>query len=150
MLSKQKGFLLKKPIVLVIDGQGGRVGKLLVEQLSQKSDLIDLVCVGTNSIATSTMMKAGAVRGGTGENAVIVNCRSADYIIGPLGIVIADSVMGEITPNMACAVGQSTAHRLLIPLNLCGSVVVGMSSIGIKELVALTVEELDHLLSRGE
>ena len=137
---------MKKPIVLVIDGQGGRIGRLLVEALATRADQLELVCVGTNSIATSTMMKAGAARGGTGENAVIVNCRTADFIIGPLGLVIADSMMGEITPAMACAVGQSTAMRLLIPLNLCGSVIIGTGSFGIKEMIALAVAELERHL----
>jgi hypothetical protein len=137
---------LKKPVVLVIDGQGGRIGRLLVEALATRADQLELVCVGTNSIATSTMMKAGAARGGTGENAVIVNCRTADFIIGPLGLVIADSMMGEITPAMACAVGQSAAMRLLIPLNLCGSVIIGAGSFGIKEMIALAVAELERHL----
>lgn len=137
---------MKKPVVLVIDGQGGRIGRLLVEALATRADQLELVCVGTNSIATSTMMKAGAARGGTGENAVIVNCRTADFIIGPLGLVIADSMMGEITPAMACAVGQSTAMRLLIPLNLCGSVIIGTGSFGIKEMIALAVAELERHL----
>jgi hypothetical protein len=134
-----------------MDGQGGRIGRLLVEELATRSDQLELVCVGTNSIATSTMMKAGAARGGTGENAVIVNCRTADFIIGPLGLVIADSMMGEITPAMACAVGQSAAMRLLIPLNLCGSVIIGTGNFGIKEMIALTVAQLDcHLTNRAE
>lgn len=137
---------MKKPIVLIIDGQGGRIGRLLVEALATRADQLELVCVGTNSIATSTMMKAGAARGGTGENAVIVNCRTADFIIGPLGLVIADSMMGEITPAMACAVGQSAAMRLLIPLNLCGSVIIGAGSFGIKEMIALAVAELERHL----
>lgn len=137
---------MKKPIVLVIDGQGGRIGRLLVEALATRVDQLELVCVGTNSIATSTMMKAGAARGGTGENAVIVNCRTADFIIGPLGLVIADSMMGEITSAMACAVGQSAAMRLLIPLNLCGSVIIGAGSFGIKEMIALAVAELERHL----
>ena len=137
---------MKKPVVLVIDGQGGRIGRLLVEALATRADQLELVCVGTNSIATSTMMKAGAARGGTGENAVIINCRTADFIIGPLGLVIADSMMGEITPAMACAVGQSAAMRLLIPLNLCGSVIIGAGSFGIKEMIALAVAELERHL----
>ena len=137
---------MRKPVVLVIDGQGGRIGRLLVEQLVSRADALDLICVGTNSIATSTMMKAGAARGATGENAVIVNCRTADIIIGPLGLVIADSMLGEITPAMACAVGQSTATRLLIPLNLCSSIIVGINPCGIKEMITLAMAELDRCL----
>lgn len=142
---------MKKPVVLIIDGQGGRLGKLLAEQLSQKSDQIELICVGTNSIATSTMMKAGSARGATGENAVVVNCRNADFIIGPIGIAIADSMLGEITPAMACAVGQSSAVRLLIPFNHCGNVIVGVGTASIKDLIAQTITELErHLGSWSE
>jgi hypothetical protein len=138
---------LKKPVVLIIDGQGGRIGKLLSEQLSQKSDQIELICIGTNSIATSTMMKAGSARGATGENAVVVNCRKADFIIGPIGIAIADSMLGEITPAMACAVGQSNAVRLLIPFNHCGSVIVGVGTASIKDLILQTITELERQLN---
>ena len=137
---------MKKPVVVIIDGQGGRIGKLLAEQLSQKSDQIELICVGTNSIATSTMMKAGSARGATGENAVVVNCRTADFIIGPIGIAIADSMLGEITPAMARAVGQSSAVRLLIPFNHCGSVIIGVGSASIKDLIVQTISELDRQL----
>lgn len=135
---------MKKQIVLVIDGQGGRIGKLLIEQLSARAERYEIVAVGTNSVATSTMMKAGAARGGTGENAVLVNCRCADYIIGPLGIVIADSMMGEISPAMAVAVGQSPAKRLFIPLNLCNSFVAGLAPAAMKDLIALALDELDR------
>ena len=141
---------MKKPVVLVIDGQGGRIGKLLIEQLVTRAAQYEIVAVGTNSIATSAMIKAGADRGGTGENAVSVNCRSADYIIGPLGIVLADSMMGEISPAMAVAVGQSAATRLLIPLNLCNSFVAGLTPVAIKELIAFTLDELDRRVSRGQ
>jgi len=138
---------MKKPVVLVIDGQGGRIGKLLVEQLAARADRCETVVAGTNSIATSTMMKAGAARGGTGENAVVVNCRSADYIIGALGIVIADSMMGEISPAMAAAIGQSSAVRLLVPLNLCNSYVAGLGPYAIKDLISLALDELDRRLA---
>ena len=138
---------MKKPFVLVIDGQGGRIGKLIVEQLISRAGQYDITAVGTNSIATSAMIKAGAVRGGTGENAVIVGCRSADYIIGALGIVLADSMMGEISPTMAVAVGQSAATRLLIPLNLCNSFIAGLAPVAIKDLIALTLDELDRRIA---
>ena len=141
---------MKKPVVLVIDGQGGRIGKIIIEQLVSRAGQYEIVAVGTNSIATSAMIKAGAARGGTGENAVLVNCRSADCIIGPLGIVLADSMMGEISPAMAVAVGQSAAARLLIPLNLCNSFVAGLSPVAIKDLVALTLDELDRRIALGD
>ena len=141
---------MKKPVVLVIDGQGGRIGKIIIEQLVSRAGQYEIVAVGTNSIATSAMIKAGAARGGTGENAVLVNCRSADCIIGPLGIVLADSMMGEISPAMAVAVGQSAATRLLVPLNLCNSFIAGLSPVAIKDLVSLTLDELDRRIAQGE
>ncbi|MBU3820415.1 MAG: DUF3842 family protein, partial [Candidatus Faecalibacterium intestinavium] len=98
-----------KTRIVVIDGQGGGLGRQLVAALAASCPNAELVAVGTNSLATSAMLKAGAARGATGENAVIVNSRSADIIVGPLGIVIADSLLGEITPAMAAAVGQSSA-----------------------------------------
>lgn len=142
--------MMKKPVVLVIDGQGGRIGKLIIEQLAARAAQYEIAAVGTNSIATSAMIKAGAARGGTGENAVLVGCRNADYILGPLGIVLADSMMGEISPAMAIAVGQSPATRLLIPLNLCNSFVAGLTPIAVKDLVALTLDELARRIAQGE
>ncbi|MEN6420058.1 MAG: DUF3842 family protein [Clostridiaceae bacterium] len=129
--------------ILVLDGQGGRIGKQVIEGIRARLPEADIAAVGTNSIATSTMMKAGATRGGTGENAVIVNCRTADLIVGPLGIVIADSMMGEISPAMAVAVGQSPAERLLIPMKLCKNVIVGASTQSVKDLIALAVDEVE-------
>ncbi len=125
--------------VLVIDGQGGRIGCLIIEGIKAAGAAVRLYAVGTNSIATAAMMKAGADRGATGENAVIVNCRSADVIIGPLGIVVADALMGEISPAMAAAVGRSAAEKLLIPINMCNNVVVGVAEQSVKELVAQAV-----------
>ena len=98
--------------VLVIDGQGGGLGRQLTAALAAGCPDIELTAVGTNSIAASAMLKAGAHRAATGENAVVVNCRRADIIVGPIGIVIADSLLGEITPAMAAAVCQSSAARV--------------------------------------
>ena len=111
--------------ILVIDAQGGGLGRQLVSAI--KADLPD-VCVtaaGTNSAATSAMLKAGADQAATGENAVIVACRTADIIVGPIGLVIADSMLGEITPAMARAVGQSPAIRILLPMNRCRTLIAG-------------------------
>lgn len=113
--------------ILVIDGQGGRLGQKLVECLRESFPKVDIMAVGTNSSAAQSMLKAGASRAATGENAVIVACRSADFIIGPLGIVVADSLLGEISPAMANAVAASRAYRILIPMNLCDTYVAGVS-----------------------
>ena len=107
--------------VVVIDGQGGRMGRQLVEEILRLLPEAELTAIGTNSIATAAMLKAGADAGATGENPAIVGSRRADIIIGPMGIVIADSLMGEITPNMAVALGQSQAKKVLIPVPaFCG------------------------------
>jgi hypothetical protein len=141
---------MQRKIILVIDGQGGRIGRQIIEGIKTRVPDADVVAVGTNSIATSTMMKAGADRGGTGENAVIVNCRSASLIIGPLGIAIADSLMGEISPAIAAAVGQSPAVRLLIPMNLCASIIVGTGSLSIRELMARTIDEAEKFCAQQD
>ena len=111
--------------IVIIDGQGGGLGKLLTARMKKELPQAEITAVGTNSIATAAMMKAGADRGATGENAVLVCCRDADVIVGPVGIVIADALLGEITPKMARAIGQARAKRVLIPLNLCDNRIVG-------------------------
>ena len=132
--------------VLVIDGQGGGLGKQLVAALSTQCPEIRLTAVGTNSLAANAMRKAGAPRAATGENAVVVNCRRADVIVGPIGIVIADSLLGEITPAMAAAVCQSDATRVLIPINHCDNIVVGVPDQPIGQLVTAAVEKVKELI----
>ena len=105
--------------ILMIDGQGGRIGKTIVEQLKAQGGDFEIIAVGTNSIATSAMIKAGADSGATGENPVVLACRKADVITGPIGIVAANSMMGEITPAMAEAVGSSDARKVLVPVSKC-------------------------------
>ncbi len=130
--------------VLVIDGQGGGIGRQLVAALREQAPQAHITAVGTNSAATAAMLKAGAHQGATGENAVIVNSRSADLIIGPVGMVVADALLGEVTPAMATAVAQSQARRILIPVNLCGNIVVGVKDQSItdmlREVVRLVLE----------
>lgn len=121
--------------ILIIDGQGGRLGKLLIEKIKSDKPSLELIAVGTNSIATSVMLKAGADMGATGENPVVVNAKNADVIIGPVGIIVANALMGEVTPKMAQAVGESEAFKLLIPVNKCNNYIVGTKNIGISELI---------------
>lgn len=128
--------------VLVIDGQGGGLGRQLVAGLSVQCPEAQLIAVGTNSLATSAMHKAGAVRAATGENAVVVNCRHADVIVGPIGIVIADALLGEITPAMANAVCQSGAKRVLIPVNHCDNYIVGVPEQPVSQLVSAAVQKV--------
>ncbi|MGB4609822.1 MAG: DUF3842 family protein [Saccharofermentanales bacterium] len=128
--------------VLVIDSQGGGIGKEVVRAIKQSLPEAKITAVGTNGVATSAMLRAGADQAATGENAVIVCCKNADYIVGPIGIVIADSMLGEVTPNMALAIGQSPARRILIPVNHCDNIVVGVPDLTMSKLVNGVVEEL--------
>ncbi len=131
--------------VVLIDGQGGRLGQLLAEAINAEHIPCDLTAIGTNSIATSAMLKGGAKQGATGENPVIVACRDADIIIGPIGIVSADSLLGEVTPAMATAIGQSKALKLLLPVSHCSNQVVGVKQLSMSEMVKATVERLKEL-----
>lgn len=132
-------------MILVVDGQGGGLGRLLVRELKGAFPQAEIAAVGTNSTAANAMMKAGADFAATGENAVVVNCRHADIIVGAVGIVIADSMWGEITPRMAQAVGQSDARRVLIPINLCSNLVVGVSEMSMSKLVQVAVDTVRRL-----
>lgn len=130
--------------ILVIDGQGGRLGKQLIESLRKAFPQAYIMGVGTNSIATAAMLKGGADEGATGENPVLVGCRKADVIVGPLGIVIADSLLGEVTPKMAVAVAQSQAKRILIPMNRCDNLVAGVNGQSIGELIEDAVKKITN------
>lgn len=134
--------------VLVIDGQGGGLGKQLVAAIRSACPQVAITAVGTNSLATNVMLKAGADNAATGENAVVVGCRHADVIIGPIGIVIADALFGEITPRMAVAVGQSDAKRILIPMNHCNNLIAGMAEQSVGRLVQSAVDQLKDILAQ--
>ena len=131
--------------ILVIDAQGGGIGKQVVAAIKQNMPEMEITAVGTNSAATTAMLKAGADHAATGENAVIVGCRRADVIVGPVGIVIADSLYGEITPAMALAVGQSNARRLLIPVNHCDNFIVGVSDLSLGKLIESVISEIRNM-----
>ena len=136
--------------IIVIDGQGGRMGALLCEKIRKNKEKLpsgtELIAIGTNSAATAAMLKAGADCGATGENPVLVACRDADFIIGPLGILAADSLLGEVTPAMAVAVGSSPAQKILLPVNRCNHHVVGVQDYSMARLTDEAVEELLSLI----
>lgn len=121
--------------ILIIDGHGGGLGAQLVSAVAKNFPEHTVRAVGTNSTATVAMIKAGAKEAATGENAVIVGCRTANIIIGPVGIVIADSLLGEVTPKMAVAIGQSRGKRLLIPINQCDNTIVGAANMPVSKLM---------------
>ena len=132
--------------ILIIDGQGGGLGRQLVSAVKEKYPETEILAVGTNSAATNAMLRAGADQAATGENSVAVASERADVIMGPIGIVIADSMLGEITPRMALSVGQSRAKRILIPVNLCDNIVVGVTEISMTKNVQNAVEALGALM----
>lgn len=133
--------------IVIIDGQGGKMGSLLIEKLKSSSLFQEqevssrpsVYAIGTNSIATAAMLRSGADYGATGENPVIVNTKDAQIIAGPIGILAADSLLGEITPAMSVAIGQSTAQKVLLPVNRCNHYVVGVSELSMQDLITQAV-----------
>jgi len=132
--------------IVIIDGQGGRIGSLLIEKLKTSDIRAEVIAIGTNSIATAAMLRAGADAGATGENPVIVSCRDADYIMGPVGIVAADSLLGEVTPAMACAIASSPCQKILLPVNKCSLHIVGASGLAVPALITEAIAYLQSLL----
>lgn len=132
--------------VMIIDGQGGGIGKALVERFKLVMPRQELLAVGTNSLATAAMLRAGADYGATGENAVIYNCKDADLIIGPIGIVVANSLYGELSPAMAQGIGESRATKILIPINKCNSIVIGAQELPLTDYVIKAVEKAAELI----
>ena len=132
--------------ILVIDGQGGGLGRQLVQSIKSRFPQAELTAVGTNALATQAMHKAGADRAATGENAVAVNCRRADVIIGPVGIVIADSLWGEVSPTIALAVAQSEAVRILLPMNLCSNYIAGVGKQPLSALIEDALNKIAELM----
>lgn len=128
--------------IIVIDGQGGRLGRLLVEQVKSRLPEVQVYALGTNAVATATMLKAGADFGATGENPVIRNVMDADGVLGPVGVIVANAILGEVTPAMAEAVGSCRARKYLIPMNSCGVAVAGVEELPLSVYVARAVESL--------
>ena len=132
--------------IVIIDGQGGKIGSMLITRLKKNNCSFEVYAIGTNSIATAAMLKAGADFGATGENPAVVNCRDADIIAGPIGIISADSLLGEITPAMAVAVGQSPAEKVFLPINRCNNHIVGVRDLPMNELTELAAGYISDFL----
>ena len=128
--------------LVVIDGQGGRLGCLLVEGLRKRLPQAQICALGTNAVATAAMLKAGADVGATGENPVVRNVMDADGVLGPVGIVVANAILGEVTPAMAEAVGSCRGKKYLVPVNSCGVVVAGVEERPLPAYAAQAVEAL--------
>lgn len=133
--------------IAVIDGQGGGIGRAIIEKMREElGDDIEILALGTNALATSSMLKAGANEGATGENAIMVNAPKVDLILGSVAILAADSMLGELTPLMAAAVARSAAQKVLIPLNRCGLHVIGVSAKPLPHYIADIVIYIRSLL----
>lgn len=128
--------------IVVIDGQGGGMGKALISQLRSAGCKEDILAVGTNAMATAAMLKGGATAGATGENAVLVNAARAQVLAGPIGIVMANSMLGEFSPAMAIAVAQSPARKVLVPVSKCGALVAGLPERPMAEYIADAVSKV--------
>ena len=133
--------------ILVVDGQGGRIGQQLVRAILARFPGAQVHGVGTNSMATAALIKGGAAQAATGENALKVACRTADVILGPVGIVIADALLGEISPAMAAAVGQSRAKKILVPMNQCDILVAGVEDLPVSRLLERAVDQLAQVMA---
>lgn len=132
--------------ITIIDGQGGKIGKSIIEQLKKMMPEQELYAIGTNALATAAMLKAGADYGATGENPCVVNAEDSDIIIGPIGIVIANALLGEITPKIATVVGASKAYKILIPMNKCSHYVVGCGDNGLADNIRMVCEKVQELI----
>ena len=138
--------------IAVIDGQGGRVGALLIEAMRKAGIGAPhrILALGANALATSAMLRAGADQGATGANPVLVACCSADLIAGPIGIVMADAMLGEITPAMALAIGRGAATKLLLPMNQCSSIVAGTQQMTLSQLIDSAVAQVLLMCSQEQ
>lgn len=128
--------------ILIIDAQGGGLGRQLIRAIREKVQDAYITAVGTNSTATAAMLKEGADAAATGENAVRVAAREADVIMGPVGICIADAMGGEITKKTAVAVGKAQARRILIPFQNCNTYIAGVGNVKTAQLIADAVAQL--------
>ncbi len=137
----------KVPTILVVDAQGGGIGKQLISSIRKEIGDLHILAVGTNTAATSAMLKAGADEGATGENPILVASRKADYIIGPIGMVIANAMLGEITPSMARAIAEADAKRIMIPFSNCDNYIAGVSDFSTGRLIQDAVNQLKSYLT---
>lgn len=139
--------MAEKKVVMVVDAQGGGLGKQLITTMKKERLDVHIIAVGTNSTATSAMLKAGADEAATGENAARVASKKADIIIGPIGMVIADAMLGEITPMIACAIAQADAKRIMIPFNSCNNYIAGVSDFNTGHLIEDALKQLKRDLT---
>lgn len=138
---------MQNKVIMVVDAQGGGLGRQLIVTIKKEFPDVSVIAVGTNSAATGNMLKAGADEAATGENSMRVAGKKADIIIGPIGMVIADAMMGEITPATAAAIAQADARRIMIPFSSCDNYIAGVSEVSMGKLIADAVRQLKKYLT---
>jgi hypothetical protein len=135
--------------ICVIDGQGGKIGSTIIAKLKERlKESVEIIALGTNSTATENMMKARANRGASGENAVVVTVRKARIIAGTMNILMANSMLGELTPKMAQAISESPAVKMVLPVNHENVLVVGKPDLSIPQMVTFLVDEVEKEIGR--
>jgi hypothetical protein len=133
--------------IAIIDGQGGGIGKRITEKLRRElPEHIEFLALGTNALATSVMLRAGANEGATGESAVIYNAAKVDLIVGPISILLPNAMLGELSPRMAEAIASSPAHKILLPLNRSGIEIVGLKSEPLPHLIEELVRRVKEFM----
>ena len=136
-------------IICVVDGQGGKIGSVIIAKLKERlKERVEIIALGTNSLATQNMMKARANKGASGENAIVTTLRKADIVIGTTNILMANSMLGEFTPRMAQAVAESEAVKYILPVTQSNLVVIGMQALSIPQMIEVLVEEVAKGIER--
>ncbi len=136
--------------VAVVDGQGGGIGKLIIEKLRKTmGENIEITALGTNALATALMLKAGADQGASGENAICVTVKKMDVVLGPIAIIVANSMLGEITPKVAMAIAEADAEKVLMPLNKSKITIVSSYNEPLPHLVEMMVKKVEEIRKRG-
>lgn len=136
--------------IVIVDGQGGKLGRLLVEQVKKLCPEQPVYAIGTNSAATAAMLRGGADFGATGENSVSRAVMDADVVLGPMGIVVAHALLGEVTPAMAEAIGGCRARKLVIPINTCGVQVAGVQDLPLADCAMQIARQVRAMLDKEE
>jgi prephenate dehydrogenase len=137
-------------LIAVVDGQGGGIGRAIVERIKSEMPKQEVIALGTNSAATGNMLKGGADEGATGENAIVHNVKDADIIVGVIAIITANSMLGELTPAMAVAVGSSKAFKVLLPINRCHIHVVSVANEPLAVHIENAVKAISNYVSTGK
>jgi hypothetical protein len=136
-------------VICVVDGQGGKIGSVVIAKLKERvKEQVEIIALGTNSLATQNMMKARANKGASGENAIVMTLRKADMVIGTINILMANSMLGEFTPRMAQAVAESEAVKYILPVTQSSLVVIGMQGLSIPQMIDLLVQEVAKGIER--